>query len=107
MTILWIRKRREFKSVYSKGRKGVGRNLILYSWLHGRDERRFGITVTKKIGTAVVRNRAKRRIREVIRQNLPILEVGGDFVIVARKGVTQATFDELKAELLRLVRKET
>lgn len=107
MTICWIRKRREYKSVYSKGRKEVGRNLILYTWLHGRDEQRFGITVTRKIGTAVVRNRAKRRIREVIRQEMPFSGVGGDFVVVVRKGMTEATFHEIREELLYLVKKHT
>ena len=107
MTIFWIRKRQQYKRVYSKGRKEVGRHLILYTWLHGRDEQRFGITVTRKIGTAVVRNRAKRRIREVIRQKMPVLSVGGDFVVVVRKGMTKASFHEVRDELLHLVRKYT
>ena len=107
MTIRWMRKRREYKNVYREGNKEVGRNLILYRWYRGSDEKRFGITVTKRIGTAVVRNRAKRRLREVIRQEIGDLGVGGDFVVVVKQGMTEASFHEVREELIYLVKKHT
>ena len=57
---------------------------------------RFGFTVTRKIGNAVVRNRIRRRFREALRQLAPgIVRPGHDYVLVARSGVIEQPFDEL------------
>ena len=62
----------------------------MYAKRNGLSYNRLGITVSKKIGKAVVRNRAKRRLREVYRITLPDLKSGYDFVLVAR-GRTSTT----------------
>ena len=57
---------------------------------------RFGFTVTRKIGNAVVRNRIRRRFREALRQLAPGIAIAGhDYVLVARTGVIGQRFDEL------------
>jgi ribonuclease P protein component len=61
---------------------------------------RLGITVTKKIGGAVVRNRMKRRFREIARAILPLEGVdGADHVLIGRAGGVERAFDQLSAEL--------
>lgn len=61
---------------------------------------RLGITVTKKIGGAVVRNRMKRRFREIARTILPIDGVdGADHVLIGRAGGVERPFEHLSAEL--------
>lgn len=56
----------------------------------------YGFTATKKIGNAVVRNRARRRLREAARQILPALAVpGADYVFVARAATAEAAWDAL------------
>ncbi len=61
--------------------------------------RRLGITVGKKVGPAVQRNRLKRRIREFFRLNRGVLPKGSDLVITARQGAPVLTFRELSEEL--------
>jgi ribonuclease P protein component len=73
---------------------------------NGGQGKRFGITVTKKIGNAVVRNRMKRRFREVLRAALPLEGLADhDHVLIGREGGIERDFarigEELTAALLR------
>ena len=67
---------------------------------------RLGITVTKKIGGAVVRNRMKRRFRALAREILPTSGVpGADHVLIGRAGGVERPFDQLGAELSKALAK--
>ena len=72
--------------------------------LAGRSASRFGISVKKALGGAVVRNRIRRRIREILRRNRTEIPTGWDIVIHPRSSVAQAAFAPLEAELVRLLR---
>lgn len=65
---------------------------------------RFGISVKKALGGAVVRNRIRRRIREILRRHRTEIPTGWDIVIHPRSTVARAAFAPLEAELLRLLR---
>jgi ribonuclease P protein component len=65
---------------------------------------RFGISVKKALGGAVVRNRIRRRIREILRRNKMEIPTGWDIVIHPRSSVAQAPFAPLEAELVRVLR---
>lgn len=66
---------------------------------------RFGITVTKKVGNAVTRNRIRRRLKEAVRTHAADdMAAGSDYVIVGRREVLNAPFEELKTELSRRMR---
>ncbi len=69
-----------------------------------RNTSRFGISVKKALGGAVVRNRIKRRVREILRRNRTEIPTGWDIVIHPRSTVAQAAFAPLEAELVRLLR---
>jgi ribonuclease P protein component len=65
---------------------------------------RFGISVKKALGGAVVRNRIKRRVREIVRRNRTEIPTGWDIVIHPKSSVATAEFAPLEAELVRLLR---
>ena len=74
----------------------------------GEPGMRIGITVTKKIGGAVVRNRMKRRFRALARELLPGGGIrGADHVLIGRAGGVERPFDDLRAELAKALRKLT
>jgi ribonuclease P protein component len=70
---------------------------------NGRDQDRYGISTGRRLGNAVVRNRVRRRLREILRHAPNDTEHGWDILIVARPATTQASFDELRIALERLL----
>ncbi len=75
---------RDFLYLYKKGKSIVCRYAVIYVRPNNRSYNRLGITAGKKVGNAVCRNRAKRVIRQVYRENENKFPIGIDIVIVAR-----------------------
>ena len=80
-------------------------NLVLYARKNRTGTNRIGITVSKKLGHAVVRNRTRRRLREVYRLNEDRFQPGWDIVVVARSRAVNAPFLRLTESYLKLARK--
>ena len=80
-------------------------NLVLYARKNRLDVNRVGITVGKKLGKAHVRNRARRRIREIYRLNEEKFQPGWDIVVVARSRAVDAPFDKLTKSYLTLAKR--
>lgn len=99
-----LRKRALFSRVYGTGRSAAGRVLVLYV-LPSEGELCVGLSAGKKLGTAVVRNRAKRRLREVVRKNLKHLAQGNFFVVIARSGATTASLSEIERDFISAARR--
>lgn len=79
--------------------------LVLYARKNRTDGNRVGVTVSKKLGKAHVRNRTRRRIREVYRLNEDKFQPGWDIVVVARTKAVEAPFGKLTASYLALAKK--
>lgn len=79
--------------------------LVLYARKNRTPENRVGITVSKKLGKAHVRNRTRRRLREVYRLNEDAFKPGWDIVVVARSKAVEAPFDKLTKSYLTLAKK--
>ena len=95
-----LRKNHEFKRLYSKGKSAASQCAVVYCRRNGMPENRLGVTVSTKLGGAVVRNRIRRRLKEVYRLNEEKLAAGYDIVLVARTRSAYAGFKELESSVL-------
>lgn len=94
-----------FQRLYHKGMTAAGKYMVLYCRPNRLEHNRVGYTVGKKLGHAVTRNRARRRLREVYRLAEPSLRCGFDIVIVARMRCIEGRFDAMQAEFSQLAKK--
>ena len=95
----------EFRRLYQKGASSAGNCMVLYCRKNKLGHNRLGLTASVKLGHAVVRNRARRRLREVYRLNSNRLSAGWDIILVARSRTVTASWKELNDTFLRLCRK--
>lgn len=91
-----------FREAYDGGRKYVGRHMIL--WLRIAEDAglRLGVVSSRRVGGAVQRNRARRRLRALYRTERPELSGRVDVVLVARATCVAAPWPELRSDFLRL-----
>lgn len=100
-----IKNNYEFRRLYAKGRSAVSPTLVIYMRRTNRPRNRVGFTVTVKIGKAVVRNRVRRRLREIYRLHEAALLPGTDMVVVARGRSVGAAYRRLEEDFLGCCRK--
>ena len=78
---------------------------MLFALPNGLENSRFAVAAGRRVGKAVQRNYAKRRIREGIRSLLPAIKPGWDLLLLARKPITAASFQQIEAALQMLFRR--
>jgi len=109
--VLRLKRRREFLRVAGSGRKWVAPGLILQARPYVPGEKnatgfRIGFTVSRKVGNAVRRNRAKRRLRAVAHLVLPEhAETGHDFVLIGRQATLKRGYGALSGDLKTALKK--
>ena len=94
-----------FRRLYHKGRSAAGKYLVIYCRKHGSQENRIGLTVSAKLGHAVVRNRIRRRLREIYRLHESQFQPGWDIVVGARGRAVDAPYQKLESAYLSLADK--
>lgn len=94
-----------FRRLYQKGKTAADSRLALYVRPNGRKGNRLGFTVSTKLGHAVVRNRTRRRLREIYRLHEHELVLGRDVVVVARMRAADSTYQQLEKSFLFLAEK--
>ena len=91
-----VKENYEFRRIYRKGKSVVTPYLVLYCQRNRQGKTRLGVTVSTKLGKAVVRNRVRRRLREIWRLALPDMEQGWDIVLVARIRAVNAPYSKIE-----------
>lgn len=95
-----LKKRGDFRKVFQRGKSFANRQFVVYHYTFGGErEFRLGISVSRKVGNAVVRNRIKRLVKEVVREWKDELKPRTDIVIIARNPVAQLDYHEVKSSI--------
>lgn len=98
-------RRGAFDAVYRWGKRVTSSHFTVFGRANELGLSRFGFSIKKALGSAVVRNRIRRRVREMVRCHRQEIPAGWDIVIHPKNSVAKAPFAELAEDLLRLLRK--
>ncbi len=103
MKLETLKNNREFKNVYKRGRPYLTRFFVVYVLKNNLKKNRLGFTTSKKLGCAVVRNRIRRRVKEVFYSYELDTKHTYDIVIVCRKKAYYANFEMMKQEMKQIL----
>lgn len=98
-----LRSRRDFDRIQVEGRSASHRLVHVRARANGMGHDRFGISTGRKVGGAVVRNRVRRRVREALWRLPTAVGEGRDILIVARPPCAEATYQEIRVAIERMV----
>ncbi len=94
---------RRFSQIHQEGRSVANRILVLRVLANGLPHNRYGFMVSKRLGNAVVRNRIRRRLKDIVRQAPTV--PGWDAVFIARRGAEQSGYSRLERAAANLLRR--
>jgi ribonuclease P protein component len=94
-----IRKRQDYLRIYQQGTRRYSERFTIITCRNESGITRLGMTVSKKVGNAVQRNRIKRLLREFFRLNKSRLPASQDIVIIAKKGILPMSYNDVCTEL--------
>ncbi|MDB5055695.1 MAG: rnpA [Bacilli bacterium] len=101
-----LAKREDFNKVFRFGKSVANQQFVLYHLAKPEhDYFRLGVSVSKKIGNAVVRNRLRRIMKEVIRLNKDSIQLTADFILIARKPVVDLNYQEMESCMIHVLKK--
>ncbi|MBP2623807.1 ribonuclease P protein component [Streptococcus oricebi] len=100
-----VKSEKDFNAIFKRGQNFANKKFVIYKLEKGEQRHfRVGLSVSKKLGNAVVRNRIKRLIRHVLLAHKASLEQELDFVVIARKGVESLDYQGLEKNLLHVLK---
>ncbi len=93
----------DYKRVRQQGKSIAHPLMVLVALPNLLDRSRIAVTASRSVGSAVQRNRAKRLIREAIRQSYPLIKPGWDVILICRKNLLAAPFSSIHAAVFKLL----
>ncbi|MDK2919984.1 MAG: ribonuclease protein component [Candidatus Petromonas sp.] len=96
-----LKKNIDFKGVYKKGKSIADKFVVVYFCKNDKDITRVGFTASKKVGKSVVRNRARRLMKESFRNNSENIKLGYDVVLIARVAIKDANYKDVEKSVRR------
>ena len=93
----------EFTDIINTGKSRKNKFFSIY-YRSNNEKNRYGITIPKKLGIAVLRNKTKRRVKNIIDKNKKSIQNGYDYVIIVKKGILELTYIDMERELLSLIK---
>ena len=93
----------EYTEIINTGKSIKNKCYSIY-YRNNNNKNRYGITIPKKLGIAVLRNKTKRRVKNIIDKNKKSIQNGYDYVIIVKKGILELTYIEMERELLSLIK---
>lgn len=99
-----VKREKDFKAIFKDGTSFANRKFVVYQLENQQNHFRVGLSVSKKLGNAVTRNRIKRRIRHILQSVKGSLVEHVDFVVIARKGVETLEYAEMEKNLLHVLK---
>lgn len=101
-----LTKREYFDKVYRHGKSTANHQFVLYYKVQPQQESfRLGVSVSKKLGNAVVRNRIRRLLKEIVRLNAARIPGGYDLIIIARKPAAEMDYHDMEKSVLHVLKR--
>jgi ribonuclease P protein component len=101
-----LKKDSDFRKVYKHGKSFANRHLVMYILNNKSENSRIGISVSKKVGKAIIRNKVRRRIKEAYRLNIDEkIKNGYDIVFIARVAIKDDDYSDIEKSMKHLIRK--
>lgn len=101
-----LTKKEDYRVVYRHGKSTANHQFVVYYLKRPKHEHlRLGISVSKKVGNAVVRNRIRRRVKEIVRHHIDAILPRYDLVLIARIGAAEQDFHAMEKSILHVLKR--
>ena len=100
-----VKNSRDFEKIIKEGKCKKNQSFIIHSKSNELDYDKYGISVSKKLGNAVFRNKYKRKLRSIIDNYRKIYNNGEDYIIILRRGGVEKSFQDLERDFLNLMKR--
>lgn len=99
-----LKKDKEFRYIYKKGKSFANKNLVIYYIKNNTKDLKIGISISKKVGKAVIRNRLRRLIKENLR-NMNSIKTGYTIIFLSRIGSQDINYNQMKGSIEHILKK--
>jgi ribonuclease P protein component len=102
-----LKKNHQFRVVYQRGKSAANKYLVLFVLKSKEDHNKLGVSISKKVGKSVQRNRIRRLIKESYRSLEKDVRVGFDLIVIARQPSNGAVYKEINSSIRHLLIKQS